>query len=204
MVGADVEVVSQHSYVLVGHIPLQQCALGHGTDHIGFFSAQRFNNHLDAVPSCDFTRQSAGFDKVLVSVQILDLRRACTALATAEHDHFTMQIGNHCHCLFQISFQRIKIRCLTINEIHRFREQNVEALRLGSALLQRLLACSVRRRVKAHGLCHRKLNVVIAQFFYKPGIFDAGTDTVSHLAGSFLNAVLPHSLSVSIPCHQPA
>ena len=121
-----------------------------------------------------------------------------------EHDHFTMQIGNHCHCLFQISFQLIKARCLAINEIHRFREQNVEALRLDSALLQRLLACSVCCRVKAHGLCHRKLNVVIAQFFYKPGIFDAGTDTVSHLAGSFLNAVLPHSLSASIPCHQPA
>ena len=73
-----------------------------------------------------------------------------------------MQIGNHCHCLFQINFQLIKARCLTINEIHRFGKQNVEALSPDPALLQRLLACSVRRRVKAHGLCDRKLNVVIA------------------------------------------
>ena len=56
VVGANMEVVGQQSYILVGHILLQQCTLGHGTDHIGFFSAQRFNNHPDAVPSCDFTR----------------------------------------------------------------------------------------------------------------------------------------------------
>ena len=39
VVGANMEVVGQQSYILVGHIPLQQCALGHGTDHIFLFGS---------------------------------------------------------------------------------------------------------------------------------------------------------------------